>query len=59
MLLRVDDVVQALRKESEQSSAPVPPEEMESWKKYLLYTTFSFHIDDPYFATSRGDSIRK
>jgi len=28
MLLRVDDVVQALRKEPEQSSAPVAPEEM-------------------------------
>jgi T-complex protein 1 subunit gamma len=28
MLLRVDDVVQALRKEPEQNSAPVPPEEM-------------------------------
>ena len=37
MLLRVDDVVQALRKEPEQNSAPIAPEEMmESWK-YSLY----------------------
>jgi len=28
MLLRVDDVVQALRKEQEQSSTPAAPEEM-------------------------------
>lgn len=28
MLLRVDDVVQALRKEPEPNSAPVGPEEM-------------------------------